>query len=86
MATRKEVDPLGERLIPKKAYFGIQTLRATENFPISGIKAPLWFIKAYILVKKSAAIVNLQLGCLEEKKANAIVLACSYARRFIGAD
>jgi aspartate ammonia-lyase len=76
MDTRKEIDPLGERAIPKDAYYGIQTLRATENFPVSGIKAPLPFIKAYILVKKSAAIANAQLGCLEEKKAKAVIQAC----------
>ena len=55
METRKEIDPLGERLIPKDAYFGIQTLRATENFPVSGIKAPLPFIKAYVLIKKGSS-------------------------------
>jgi aspartate ammonia-lyase len=76
METRKEVDPLGERLIPKDAYYGIQTLRATENFPVSGIKAPLPFIKAYVLIKKSAAIANAQVGWLEEKTAKAIIQAC----------
>jgi aspartate ammonia-lyase len=76
MDTRKEIDPLGERAILMNAYYGIQTLRATENFPVSGIKAPLPFIKAYVLVKKSAAIANAQLGCLEEKKAKAIIQAC----------
>ena len=75
MATRKETDPLGERLIPKDAYFGIQTLRATENFPVSGIKAPLQFIRAYVLVKKVAATSNLQLKCLDDKKAKAIIAA-----------
>ena len=54
--TRREVDPLGEKLIPKNAYFGIQTLRATEKFPVSGIKAPIPFIRAYMLIKKSAAL------------------------------
>ena len=68
METRKEVDPLGERLIPKNGYFGIQTLRATENFPVSGIKEPVVFIKAYVLVKKAAATVNRQVGWLEPKK------------------
>ena len=68
MATRKEVDPLGERKIPSDAYFGIQTLRATENFPVSGIKAPRPFICAYAYVKKAAATANMQLGCLDEKK------------------
>jgi len=62
METRKEIDPLGERLIPKDAYYGIQTLRATENFIVSGIKAPLPFIRAYVLIKKSAAIANAQVG------------------------
>ncbi len=76
METRKEVDPLGERRIPNDAYFGIQTLRATENFPVSGIKAPKAFIDAYVLVKKAAAAANMQLGCLDEKKAEAIVAAC----------
>ncbi|MGD0071780.1 MAG: aspartate ammonia-lyase [Candidatus Bathyarchaeia archaeon] len=76
METRKEIDPLGERLIPKDAYYGIQTLRATENFIVSGIKAPLPFIRAYVLIKKSAAIANAQVGWLEEKTAKAIIQAC----------
>jgi len=76
METRKEVDPLGERHVPKEAYFGIQTLRATENFPVSGLKAPIAFINAYAFVKKAAATSNMQLGCLDKKKAKAIVAAC----------
>jgi aspartate ammonia-lyase len=76
METRKEVDPLGERLIPKNVYFGIQTRRATENFPVSGIKEPSQFIKAYVLIKKAAAIANCQVGCLDDKKAKAITAAC----------
>jgi aspartate ammonia-lyase len=74
--TRKEIDPLGERAIPKNAYFGIQTLRAIENFPVSGIKAPIQFIKAYVLVKKAAASANIQVGWLDAKLANAIIEAC----------
>jgi len=74
--TRKEIDPLGERAIPKNAYFGIQTLRATENFPVSGIKAPVQFIKAYVLIKKAAALANTQVGWLDEKVAKAIIQAC----------
>jgi aspartate ammonia-lyase len=74
--TRKEIDPLGERKIPKEAYFGIQTLRAIENFPVSGIKAPDQFIKAYVLVKKAAALANCQVGWLDKKLANAIIDAC----------
>ena len=76
METRKEIDPLGERAIPKNAYYGIQTLRATENFPVSGIKEPTQFIKAYVLIKKAAATANMQVGWLEPKTAKAIIQAC----------
>jgi aspartate ammonia-lyase len=77
--TRREVDPLGERLIPKDAYFGIQTLRATENFPVSGIRASPQFIKAYVLIKKAAATANMQAGCLDKKIGTAIVTVCDEA-------
>ncbi len=76
MDTRKETDPLGEKNIPKNAYYGIQTLRATENFPVSGIKAPPVFIKAYVLVKKAAALANTQVSWLDPKMGKAIVQAC----------
>ena len=77
MDTRREVDPLGERLIPKEAYFGIQTFRATENFRVSGLKAPPQFIKAYVLIKKAAATANMQAGWLDEKIGKAIIQACN---------
>jgi aspartate ammonia-lyase len=76
MKTRIEIDPLGEKAIPESAYYGIQTLRATENFPVSGIKAPLAFIRAYALVKKAAALANAEVGWLDQKTAKAIVQAC----------
>jgi aspartate ammonia-lyase len=76
MKTRVEIDPLGKKAIPENAYYGIQTLRATENFPVSGIKAPEVFIKAYVLVKKAAASANAQVGCLDEERKQAIVQAC----------
>ncbi len=76
METRKEVDPLGERYIPKDAYFGIQTFRATENFPVSGIKAPIQIIKAYVLIKKAAAVANMEVGLLDKKIGAAIIEAC----------
>ena len=76
METRREIDPLGERQIPKDAYFGIQTLRAIENFPVSGIKAPPQFIKAYVLIKKAAATANMQVGWLDKKIGKAIIAAC----------
>jgi aspartate ammonia-lyase len=76
MKTRVEIDPLGKKAIPENAYYGIQTLRATENFPVSGIKAPPVFIKAYVLVKKAAASANAEVGWLDEERKQAIVQAC----------
>ena len=52
MKTRTERDSLGEREVPADAYYGIQTLRAKENFPISGITARPEFVNAYAMVKK----------------------------------
>ncbi len=76
MKTRIEVDPLGEKAIPESVYYGIQTLRATENFPVSGIKAPLHFIRAYVMVKKAAALANASVGWLDAERKQAIVQAC----------
>jgi aspartate ammonia-lyase len=76
MTTRIEVDPLGEKAIPKEAYYGIQTARAVENFPVSGVKAPIQIIKAYVLIKKAAAAANMQVGWLDKKIGAAIVQAC----------
>lgn len=76
MDTRKEIDPLGEKAIPKDAYFGIQTYRAVENFPVSGLKASPHIIRAYVLIKKAAATANMQIGVLDKKIGAAIVEAC----------
>ena len=76
MKTRIETDPLGEKAVPENAYYGIQTLRATENFPVSGIKAPAVFIKAYVIVKKAAALANAEVGWLDEERKQAILQAC----------
>jgi len=76
METRRETDPLGEREVPKAAYYGIQTLRATENFPVSGIKAPTAFIKAYAHVKKAAALANMEVGLLYQNLGKLIIQAC----------
>ena len=73
MAARKEIDPLGEKLIPGGTYFGIQTLRAVENFPVSGIREPEVFIKAYVQVKKAAAFANMEVGWLDAFKGQAIM-------------
>jgi aspartate ammonia-lyase len=77
MNTRMEVDPLGEKAIPKNAYYGIQTARALENFPVSGIKAPIQIIKAYVLIKKAASTANMQIGWIDKKIGEAIVQACN---------
>jgi aspartate ammonia-lyase len=72
---RTEKDPLGERQVPADAYYGIQTRRALENFPISGLKASAEFVTATVLVKKAAAEANALLGRLDSGVAAAIVQA-----------
>lgn len=75
---RLEHDFLGEREIPNQAYYGIQTLRALENFAITGIplsSEPL-FVRAFAFVKKAAALANAELGVLPEDIAQAIAAAC----------
>jgi aspartate ammonia-lyase len=72
MQTRIERDPLGELAVPADAYFGIQTMRAVENFPISGLRAPEPLVTATILVKKAAAHANQRLGRLDAALATAI--------------
>jgi aspartate ammonia-lyase len=72
---RTEHDPLGDRQVPAAAYYGIQTQRAVENFPISGLRAPADLVTATIQVKKAAAEANLRLGRLEARVGHAIVQA-----------
>jgi aspartate ammonia-lyase len=74
--TRIEVDSLGEKKVPKEVYFGVQTLRAIENFPVSSLKAPVVFIYAYVLVKKASAIANIQVEWLDKKIGSAVIQAC----------
>ncbi len=76
--TRIEHDLLGEREVPVDAYYGIHTLRAIENFPISGtpIKAYSELVKALASVKKASALANHEFGLLDEKRKTAIVNAC----------
>lgn len=77
METRIEVDSLGRRKVPKDVYYGIQTLRAVENFPVSGAMAPESFVRAYVLVKKACAMANMEVDWLEENIGKAIVKACN---------
>lgn len=69
---RIEKDTLGEVQVPVDAYYGAQTQRAVDNFPVSGIRFPGVFIRALGLIKKYAAQVNAELGLLDAKLASAI--------------
>src|SRR5712671_3734940 len=80
---RTERDPLGELAVPDDAYYGVQTQRAVENFPISGLRAPSDLVTATILVKKAAAEANAALGRLKPDVAAAIVTA---ADEILGGD
>ena len=73
-ATRTERDMLGEREVPAEALFGVQTLRAVENFPISGVHLSHFptLVRALAMVKQAAARANLQLGLLDPHVASAI--------------
>src|SRR5262245_20982394 len=77
-SVRRDHDLLGERELPNTAYYGVQTLRALENFPLSGIplKNFAHFVDALAFVKKAAAQANCQLGVLEQDKMQAICAAC----------
>jgi fumarate hydratase class II len=72
---RTERDSLGEMQVPADAYWGAQTQRAVENFPISGVGFGRRFVRALGIVKKAAAQANRDLGLLEEETADAIVAA-----------
>lgn len=72
---RIEKDSMGERQIPTEAYYGIQTLRAIKNFPISGIKPLPTYVDACILIKKATAIANGELDCIPLDISQGIVQA-----------
>ncbi|NMB52777.1 MAG: aspartate ammonia-lyase [Bacteroidales bacterium] len=76
--TRTEHDLLGKHEVPYEAYYGIQTLRAVENFNISGITLNFFplFIEALSMVKEAAAETNFELGLIDKNLKDAIVIAC----------
>lgn len=80
--TREEHDLLGYKQVPEEFYFGIQTLRAVENFHISRMKLSFYpeIIKGLADVKEAAALANRDLGELDSAIANAIVKACAEVR------
>ena len=73
--TRVEKDSLGHKDVPAHAYYGIQTARAMENFPISGLRAHPTLIRAIAMVKEAAALANRELGLVDARTANAIIEA-----------
>jgi len=72
---RIEKDSLGSMEVPSAVYYGVQTARAIQNFPISGLRAHPKFIDAYMLLKKAAALINMKSGLLSERQGNAIMEA-----------
>ncbi|RJF79131.1 aspartate ammonia-lyase [Azospirillum cavernae] len=81
-ATRLEHDLLGDREVPARAYYGVHTLRAVENFPITGTPISHYpdLVQALADIKMAAARVNQELGLLSAEKADAIVAACREIR------
>ena len=73
--TRIERDPLGEKAVPASALYGIQTLRAAENFPISGLRPLPAFVDAVVQIKRAAALTHKETGRLEPRLADAITAA-----------
>ncbi|HRP08884.1 MAG TPA: lyase family protein, partial [Gemmatimonadales bacterium] len=75
MTFRTEKDPLGEKQVPASALYGIQTLRAMENFPISGQRPLPGFVEAVVMIKRSAAETHKATGRLAPELADAIIRA-----------
>src|SRR5215475_662776 len=74
-AVRREKDSLGPKEIPAHVYYGIQTARAVENYPISGMRAHPTLIRAIGMVKQAAAEANKELGLVDARPADAIIAA-----------
>src|SRR6186997_1143944 len=76
--TRTEKDLLGEKQIPADAYYGVQTMRALENFQISGVKTNFYpdYVKAYAIVKLAAARAITEVGRMKKDRMDAIEKAC----------
>ena len=73
---RVEKDSIGVKDIPEEVYYGVQTLRAAENFHITGLNMHPEIINSLAYIKKASAITNCEVSILEKKKAQAIVQAC----------
>jgi aspartate ammonia-lyase len=81
-STRTEHDLLGDLAVPAAAYYGVHTVRAVENFPVTGLTLSIYpiFIEALAAVKEAAASANREVGLLPEAKAEAIIAACQEIR------
>jgi aspartate ammonia-lyase len=79
---RIEHDLLGDRAVPAAAYYGVHTLRAVENFPITGNPISIYpdLIRALAAIKQAAALANHELGLLDKERTDAIVKACEEIR------
>src|SRR5918911_1517579 len=79
---RTEHDLLGDRAVPAAAYYGVHTLRAVENFPITGTPIAIYsdLIRALACIKQAAALTNNELGLLDQERTDAIVKACEEIR------
>ncbi|MBT2537750.1 lyase family protein, partial [Arthrobacter sp. ISL-69] len=77
--TRSEHDLLGDRDIPAAAYWGVHTLRAVENFPITGqpLSTNMYLVRGLAAVKLAAARTNRELGLLDPERADVIEQACT---------
>ncbi|MDE6108409.1 MAG: aspartate ammonia-lyase [Oscillospiraceae bacterium] len=73
---RNEHDSIGERALPRDVYYGVQSLRAAENFHITGLTMHPEIINAIAEIKKASAITNFEIGLLDKKVADAIITAC----------
>lgn len=74
--SRLEKDSIGSKEIPESVYYGVQSLRAAENFHITGLSMHPEIINSLAQIKKAAAITNCEVGLLDKKRADAIVQAC----------
>lgn len=77
MSFRTESDSIGIKEVPEDAYYGVQALRASDNFNITGLKMHPEFVKSLVQVKKASAITNCGIGALDSKIGHAIVEACN---------
>src|SRR6516164_9981627 len=82
MSTRREHDLLGDRDVPAQAYYGVHTLRAVENFPITGTPISIYpdLVAALASIKLAAAKSNRELGLLDRTRADAIIAAAEEIR------